>query len=312
MRSWIALTILLASPALASAQLRFTQPAADLGELRGGPVYQHRFEFVNDAAQPIEITDTRLGCGCLQPMLDKRVYQAGEKGSLLMHVRTLGQAAGARTWQAHVQYRLAGKVSETSLVVGATIRNEVTVEPSIVALTVETILKQELTIKDHRVLPMKISAITASSPAIKVTTYPTDRGMTKVFLEVSRADLTAARQEATLDIYSDDPNYRHLQVPITLWQARRPDVSATPDKVELTGGGSQLVRLRASGDKAVRVDRVETSQPGIKCTWASGPGNDAMLKISVNAALLPTAGGSVRILLAEPSAMTLSIPVLLR
>src|SRR5688572_25659723 len=90
---------LLALPSLASAQLRFMQPTAELGELRGGPAYQHRFDFVNDSAQTLEITDFRLGCGCLQPVLDKRVYQPGEKGSLLMNVRTLGQMGGARAWR---------------------------------------------------------------------------------------------------------------------------------------------------------------------------------------------------------------------
>ena len=171
-RSWIVFALLLFSPALAPAQLRFTQPTANLGELRGGPVYPHRFDFVNDSAQAIEIYDFRLGCGCLHPVLDKRVYQPGEKGTLLMHIRTLGQQNGVRTWQAHVQYRLAGKQYEAGLVVGATIRNEVIIEPAIVALTVETTLKQEVTIKDQRAIPLKITAIQASSPAIKVTTLP--------------------------------------------------------------------------------------------------------------------------------------------
>src|SRR5207244_1175040 len=129
----------------------------------------------------------------------RRVYQPGEKGTLVMHLRTLGQQNGARTWQAHVQYRAAGKPLEVGLVVGATIRNEVTVEPSIIALTVETTLKQEVTIKDHRATPLKIVAIQASSPAIKVTTLPTDGSVTRVILEVSRSALTAPRQEATLD-----------------------------------------------------------------------------------------------------------------
>lgn len=302
----LAVAFLLFSPGLASAQLRFMQPSADLGELRGGPIYQHRFDFVNDANQPIEITDFRLGCGCLQPILDKRVYQPGEKGTLLMHVRTLGQQAGARTWQAHVQYRVAGKSAEVGLVVGATIRNEVVIEPAIIAMTVDTTLKQEVTIKDSRAMPLKIIAVEASSPALKVNVSSTQGGVTRVSLEVSRKDLQAARQEATLNIYTDDPNYRQLQVPLTLIQANRPNVIALPDKVV----GSQIVRLRAVGDQAVRIDKAEASHPAIKCTWAAGPGNDATLRISVNAAQLPAAGASVRVSLAEPSSIPLTIPVL--
>jgi Protein of unknown function (DUF1573) len=313
-RSWLAFAMLLVCPAFASAQLRFTQPIANLGELRGGPVYPHRFEFVNDSAQPIEITDFRLGCGCLQPVLDKRIYRPGEKGTLLFNLRTIGQPNGARTWQAHVQYRLGDKLGEVDLILGATIRNEVTVEPSIVAMTVETTLTQEITITDHRSTPLKIANVLASSPGIRVATQALGNGVTKVTLEVSRSALTAARQEETLNIYTDDPDYRHLQVPITLMRASRPDVSATPDRIEISGSGSQLVRLRASGDNAVRIEKADVDHAALKCTWASGPGADATLKISVDGALLttPRALGSVRVRLLEPAAQTLTITVVLR
>ncbi|MBI3821847.1 MAG: DUF1573 domain-containing protein [Planctomycetes bacterium] len=310
-RPWFALVLILAFPALADAQLRFTQLTANLGELRGGPVYQHRFDFVNEAAEPITITDIRLGCGCLQPVLDKRTYQPGEKGMLLMNLRTLGQPNGSRTWQAHVQYRQADRTAEVALIVAATIRNEVTVEPSIVALTVETTLKQELTIKDHRATSLKVVSVLASSPAIRVHLHPTDGGVTKVTLEVSRSALTAARQEEMLNIYTDDPNYRHLQVPITLIRANRAEVSASPDKVEIRGAGSQLVRLRALGDKAIRVGSAEADQPGITCTWAAGPGNDATLRIRVDPAKAASGNAVVRVQLIEP-AMVLAIPVVLR
>lgn len=308
----LTLALLLAFPPLASAQLRFTKPTADLGELRSGPVYQCRFDFVNDAREPIEITDIRLGCGCLRPVLSKRVFQPGEESSIPMQVRTLGQPNGNRTWQAHVQYRLGGKVHESTLVVAANVRNEVTIEPAVVALTVETTLKQELTIKDHRSMPLKITSVLASSPAIKVATQQLEGGVTKITLEVSRADLTSSRHEETLNIYSDDPDYRHLQVPITLIKTNRNEVSATPDKIEISGSGAQLVRLRAAGDKTVRIESAEADHAAIKCTWAAGPGNDATLKINVNAAQLTATTARVRIQVAEPSPMTITIPVIIR
>lgn len=313
------LGVLLVCPVLASAQLRFTQPTADLGELRGGPVYDHRFDFVNESGQPLEITDIRLGCGCLQSMLEKRIYAAGEKGSLRLNIRTLGQPDGTRTWQAYVQTRQGTEVRETTLVLAASIRNEVTVEPSIIAMTVETALKQEVTITDHRPTPSKVKAVLASSPAIRITTQPTANGVTRVMLEVSAAALTAGRQEETLNIYLDDPYYRELQVPITLVKAVRPTVSASPAQVEIIGVGSQLVRLRGNGDQAVRIAKAAANNAGIKCTWAAGPGNDATLKISADATagLLssmrsPSTLPSVVVYLAEPAGATLTIPLLLR
>jgi hypothetical protein len=306
------LGLVLACPALASAQMRFTQTTADLGELRGGPVYDHRFEFVNESMQPIEITNIRLGCGCLQSVLEKRVFAAGEKGSLRLNIRTLGQPNGARTWQAHVQYRQGTQMRETTLILAASIRNEITVEPSILAMMVETSLKQELTITDHRPSPSKVKAVLASSPAIRVTTQPTANGVTRVLLEVSAIALTAARQEETLSIYFDDPFYRELQVPITLVKANRPTLTASPQQVEIVGAGSQLVRLRGNGDMPVRIDKAEANQPGIKCTWAAGPGNDATLKISTDATAGFTTPARVLVHLAEPAGATVVIPVMLR
>lgn len=314
-RSILVFGVLLASPALASAQLRFTASTADLGELRGGPVYDQRFDFVNDSKQTLEITDIRLGCGCLQSVLDKRVFATGEKGSLWLNIRTLGQPNGARTWQAHVQYRQGSETRETTLILAATIRNEITIEPSIIAMSVETTLKQEVTITDHRPMPRKVTAVLASTPAIRVTAQPTVNGVTRVMLEVSASALTAARQEETLNIYSDDPYYRQLQVPITLMKANRPTVSVTPDKVELVGVGAQLVRLRGTDNKAVRIDRVEANNGGIKCTWAAGPGNDATLKISADATAslrAPSTPPRVLVHLSDPAGTTLVIPVVLR
>jgi hypothetical protein len=313
-RLLIVLALLLACPALTSAQLRFTQPVVNLGDLRGGPVYSHRFEFVNDSAKPIEIVDFRLGCGCLQPLLDQRVYQPGEKGTLHINIRTLGQPQGGRTWQAQVQYRDAGMPAECAIAIGANLHNEISVEPSIVAMTVETALRQEITIKDHRKSPMKIISVRVSTPAIGVIMQPTSGGITKVTIEVSRAGLTAAKQDELLTIYTDDPHYRHLQVPIMLTKAQRNKVSAAPDNVSLIGAGSQIVRLRGIYDQRVRIEKVNADHRAISCTYAAGPGDDATLKIVVNAAMLtsPSVVATVTVHCAEPAGTVLTVPVLLR
>jgi hypothetical protein len=310
LRWLLVVAIILHTPIAAFAQLRFVQPTVNLGELRGGPAYQHRFEFVNAATQSIEVVDFRLGCGCLQPMLDKRVFQAGEKGVLVMNLRTLGQPNAARSWQAHVQYRQGGELREAVLVLGATIRNEITVEPSIVAMTIDTSMRQEIVIKDMRDKPLKVSAALASSPAIRVTLQPMANGVAKVVLDVSREALTAARQEETLSIYTDDPAYRQLQVPITLMRAKREGVSASPAAVEIVGTGSQLVRLRAAGDQVVRVEKVDADHPDVKCTWAAGPGTDATLRIRV--ASPHGALATVRVRLSAPTGTTITIPVSMR
>lgn len=312
-RMCIILWLLIAVPSVGMAELRFLQPIADLGELRGGPVRQHRFDFFNASTEPLEILDIRLGCGCLQPILEKKVYAAGEKGVLVMQVRTLGQMNGERTWQVRVQYRHGEKLQEAKLHVAATLRNEVTVEPSIVAMAVETNLRQEVIIRDQRPLPAKVTQVLASSSAIHVGLQPQGNGATKVILEVKREELTASRQEVTLNIYTNDPVYQHLQIPVVLMKAGRSAVTATPNPVEFRGASvsSKLVRLRAANDQVVRIEHVEADQPGLKCAWSPGPGNDATVKITTHGQ--PAAqSGSVRVRLTEPSGQVITIPVVMR
>jgi hypothetical protein len=280
MRTGIVICLFLLATPIATAQLRFVERTVDLGELRGGVVYQHRFEFINDSPNPTEITGIRLGCGCLAPVYDKRMYRPGERGSLLMYIRTLGQPDGTRSWNAHIQYRVADKQNEATLVIGAKIRNEIRITPSILAITVEGTLKQEVIVSDERAVPLNISSVLATSPAIRAGVMPGKDGVIKIALEINGSALTASHQEEMLNIYTDDPFYRHLQVPITLTKAARPSASATPPRIEILGAGSQLVRLRGTGDQVVRVDKMEANHPALKCTWASGPGNDATLKIA--------------------------------
>jgi hypothetical protein len=310
LRRVLILALLLACPAPVFAELRFFSPRLNLGELRGGPIYSHRFDFLNDSSEPVEILDIRTGCGCLQPQLNKRVFQPGEKGTLTINLRTLGQPNGPRTWQAHVLYRHGQTQHEALLILAATIGNEVTVEPSMLAMTVGTTLRQELTIKDIRPQPLKVAAVQASAPAIRVTTEPQDNGVTRVVLEVSRTSMTADRQEEMLNIYTDDPGYRHLQVPITLSKASQALVQAVPNRVEFRGvSGSKLVRLRAPGEQAIAIERIETDSPAVTCTWAAGPGNDATLKITL--AGQPLTQTQIRVHLRQP-ATTLAIPVEVR
>ncbi|MBI2804920.1 MAG: DUF1573 domain-containing protein [Planctomycetes bacterium] len=315
MRFPLALALMAFSPAFAFSQLRFERPTADLGDLRGGPVYQHRFAFVNDSAQTIEITDIRLGCGCLQPILDRRVYRPGEKGTLVLNLRTLGQQVGARTWQATVQYRDSEQTRAAGLIVTARLTSEVTVEPSIIAMTVGTTLRQELTITDGRKQALTVVRVIASSPAIRVANTTTGPGITRVTLDVKGADLKMVRQEETLTIFTDDPLYRQLDVPITLIKAQAAStVQATPPVVEISATGSQLVRLRGSQAQVVRIARADADHRALKLRWAPGPGQDATLRILFDASQLATPPGiaTVRVTLAEPAGVTVTIPVMMR
>src|SRR5205823_2617155 len=78
----------------ARADLRFAQPIASAGEVRTGIPLAHRFTYVNEGPEAVEITETRGSCGCLTPRLAQRVLQPGETGTLVLEVNTLSQDAG--------------------------------------------------------------------------------------------------------------------------------------------------------------------------------------------------------------------------
>jgi hypothetical protein len=58
----------------------------------------------------------------------------------------------------------------------------------------------------------------------------------------------------------------------------------------------------------VRIEKVDADHPAVTCTFAAGPGNDATLKISVDASKLDGAPARVRVHLAQPTGVVI-IPV---
>lgn len=313
MRTPLILGIVLFCPAFASAQLRFAQPSVNLGSLLGGPIYVQRFDFVNAGNESIEIADIRLGCGCLQPSISKRIYGPGERGTLVLQIRTMGQAAGDRSWRAHVLCRRGNAVDGSELTIVAKLRYDVTVEPSVVAMTVETKLTQTIRLINHRAEPLKVIAVRSSSPAVRIMPMRTEGSITTIAFEVDRSNLAMARNEETLDIYTDDPNHRHLQIPLTLTAtAKGLSVRAVPGQVQLdaTMADSQLIRLRGVNNQMVRVEKAMADHPALRCTFAAGPGNDATLKVVIDPAKVGDAtNGVVRVFLSEPAGAIVTIPV---
>jgi hypothetical protein len=302
----------------ADAELRCVPEAIDLGEVRGGPSRQQHFELVNDGANAVEIVDVERGCGCLQPRLDRRTLAPGEMAVLEVALRTNGQPNGPRSWNLRLRYRDGDAVREQLLVLSATIRNEVTVQPSILAVEVRDVLRREVIVTDSRSPPLKVTAVESTSPAVRATVQSSASGVTKLSLEVSGAGIGPARQDALVNIYTDDPLYSPLQLPVALSRAGSLAVAVTPPQVEARVSAVQpvsatLVRLRSADGQRVVVASADADDPGVTCTWASGPGNGATLKVQVDRRNLSDRVGPrmVRVRLADPSPEVLTVPVLI-
>lgn len=296
------------------AQLRCAEPVANLGVIRGGPSLEHEFTF-EAGKVALEIIEVKRGCNCLTPRLNKRHLKPGDTSRLRLEIRTLGQPDGPHAWSAQVRYREGDVIRELTVSIKAVVKNEVVVQPAALALHVETGLKQVITITDARDAPFAVKHLHCTAPA-KVSFEKLAAGKHKVIIEVQAGDLTAARTDGVLNIYTDDPFYAHLQVPVTLTTAARSPILVNPEDVQLrlTNGqmvDAALVRLRPRGKDAITIKNVTCGAGVEKCDWAHGPDGGATLKVRVDGSKLTESvvKTSVRVELSEPAGAVITIPV---
>jgi hypothetical protein len=311
--------ILLAAPT-ARADLRFSQPQVDAGQVFCGTALTHSFAFVNQGPDPVELTDLRASCGCATPHLSQRTYQPGEPGELLLEVHTLSQAPGPHTWRVQVCSRSVDTSCETTLELTAIVVTEVRVEPAAITMFTDSAIGQEVVVTDLRPRPLSIIGVRATSAALTPRLgepYRDSEGhwARKIHVDLAN-DCPEGRHEEVLGIYTDDSRYRELQVPVTIVKRSRERVSATPSQVSLTAPPGQpvpsrIVLVRDRDNLPVVVDRVVADDPAVVCHWAAGPDAMATVKIQVDrrqvhAESLHTL---VRVTISKPARQTLTIPV---
>lgn len=300
---------------VARAELRIEQPLVQLGEIKGGLKLQHRLALVNSGNQPLELLEVKASCGCLVPRFDKRRLGPGEKASVVLEIRPLGQADGAHAWNGLFRYRQGDETKATPFTIRATIRNEVTIQPTVLAMFVEGTVRQEVTVTDRRKPPFKVIQARASCAALRVETKTLDNGVTKIVLRADGQALKSGREETLLSIVTNDPVYSDFQIPVTLVKTGGSGISATPEKIvfRLTSGQKEataLVRLRGRGTLAV--DKVETSHPAFTATWAADPEAGAVLRVRFtdHAGSVPGGTGHIRVHFSRPMDGGLTIPII--
>ena len=302
------------------AELTCEQPVAQKGEVPSGMSLSHRFTIVNSGRDVIEVTEVRPSCGCLAPKLDRRRFQPGESGSLLLEVNTLTQPAGAHSWRTTIHYQAAGSSYELPLYIAARVVMEISVEPPSLAIYTDSSISHEITVIDRRTEPLIVRAVSASSPHVRThlgELHRNEAGQWARSIQVEvLADCPEGTHEETLLIYTSDPSYPELKVPFTIVKRMRDAVSIAPSSIILSAAAGQplparIVLLSASDDRPVRIEGVESGHGAIDCHWAAGPGPRATLKVRVDHTRLPSEGlrSCVRVRLSQPKAETITIPV---
>ena len=310
-----ALALFISCAVPARSELHVAAPSIDLGIIRGGKNLTHRFELVNRGPESIEILEVQRGCGCLAPKLDQRVIAPAGKTILALELRTLGQADGPHTWDLQVKYRAGQKTKSMSLSLRGTIESEIAVQPAILGLHVTKSVQQQITLTDRRPTPLRVVDVDVRAAGVKLTSIERGGKTTKIVVTADGTLLPTGRHEGVLTITTDDADYGQLRIPIIVTKAAESAVRCVPERVELrllpgATSASAVVRLRSTGVQAVRIAKIEPSDPVLTCTWAAGPGNDATLKIQTHAA--PAKGSAptqVTVHFASPIDEMLTIPV---
>jgi hypothetical protein len=313
-------------PPVSAAGLHVLEPAADAGEVRSGAPLAHRFAFINEGPAPVVLTEVRAGCGCLTPRLEPagtalpHAYLPGERGALLLDVNTLDQNPGPHTWHVTVRYRTTDEDHEADLQLSGRVVTEVAVRPAALTLFADAAVGHEIVLTDLRSHPLAVTAVRGSAPQVRARVAEQSRDaaghwVCRIGLEVADG-YPEGRHEEVLDIFTDDPAYPDLRVPLTIVRRGRRRLSAAPDPVTLSAGPGQetparLVLVRDRDGQPVVIDHVDADDPAVSCRWSQGPGGPAAVKVRVDPARL--AGGdwrsAIHIHVSKPVAATLTVPV---
>jgi hypothetical protein len=296
------------------ADLHCAQPSFSAGTVHNGMPLAHRFTFVNRGDGIIEITGVRVTCDCLTPQPERTSLLPGEQGSLRLTINTLPLAEGPQSWRAHVVYREHDKANELELVITGVVATEILVQPSALTLPADLSDVHEITVTDRRASPLTIRAADSGTAFLRAVVggRTRDAGTTvqKIRLEVAAA-CPEGRHELALHLYSDDPEYRELEVPITVVKRPRQHVSAAPRQVTLEGERgrpwqSRVVRLSAADGAEVEVERAEADDPAVHCTWTKDT-----VTVGVDPGRLTgDLQTAVRVHLRKPEAETVTVSVL--
>jgi hypothetical protein len=314
-----AVLVLRAGPVPARADLQFHEAVADAGIVYSGVPLIHEFTFANHGPDTVVLIEARAGCGCLKPCFGQREYQPGQEGTLTLEVNTLSQAPGPHTWTVTLKYQSGTVVREIALQLTARLIAEVTVQPAVLIVFADRIAQHELCVTDSRARPLEVLDVRTSSaklfPRLGDPTHDTRGTHRKIRLSVAE-DYPDGRHEETVDLYTNDPRYPDIRIPVTLIKHAQQRFTATPSEVRLIAAAGQLfpsriVLIRDELGQSVHIDEIAADDPAITVQWAPGPNLMATVRIRVGRTL--AAGESlqsaIHIRIDRPIVETVTIPI---
>jgi hypothetical protein len=286
MRSCLLAVSILFTTSAAPAQVTIDPPIVDLGAIRAGKTAECVFRLHNRGPASAELLDLERSCGCVAPEWPTRVLKPGETTTVIVKLRTLGQAEGPRSWPLTLVTRAGSETTRHAIEIKACISREISLTPPQLGLFIERSLEQEITLTDPRPVPLTVRHWTSDVPGIRIEKLSSAGGITKLRLFASGDAVPAGRHDGVIRLETNDVFYDVLEIPLTLTKRAAPRVVWSPESPEVIlapGQKKASVLIRVRGLTSA-IDSAAGS--GVQCVWTAD-GDAVVLRATLDRSQIP-------------------------
>jgi hypothetical protein len=129
----VAVAVVQPAPA-STADAMFQELSKDFGSVPRGPTLRHLFQFKNTTNASITVYHPRVSCGCVTATAKATMVAPGEDSAIIAEMDTM-RFTGAKSVTIYVQLGVGNYIEEVRLWVQANSRDDVSVNPSVLAFT---------------------------------------------------------------------------------------------------------------------------------------------------------------------------------
>ncbi len=207
--------------------LAFDQYLVDLHEVAPTEEIFGYFVFQNTSPHTLTITKLEPSCGCMSPVLKKKVYKPGESGEFLLRIKTALQRPGSKEFFVKVHYTDSQPRTRDVFLRAVFPKEQIYVRP--MSLTFHQLgtssVDQEIVVTDLRTTPAEIIGVESSSDFLNVEILKPTKSKTGALQQRLRVTVPGAvpsgRQMATIKIFTDDETFHELKVPVQIFGQER-------------------------------------------------------------------------------------------
>ncbi|MCH8830494.1 MAG: DUF1573 domain-containing protein [Planctomycetes bacterium] len=208
--------------------LVFEQYMVNLSEVPPIPVLEGMYRFTNRSNRVVTIKELKPSCGCLNPRLEKRIYQPGESGQFSVRVETAGEEPGPKDYFINVSYE-DSRPRQVQLSFKFILpERKIVIRPR--ALIFYQLgsgaTSREIVVTDFREQTLQIVDVACKSPFVSagvIHAGTTRFGHYEIRISVTVADgVPPGKHETLLKLKTNDPQYPVLHVPLWIHGPDKP------------------------------------------------------------------------------------------